>query len=272
MTTHAERFSLAGQAALVIGGTSGIGLEIAVGLHQAGARVAIVGRLQDKLAAAVQRLQAAGAAPEAISADIADPLALEDAVTRTTKAFGTIDILVNSQGTTTLKAAVDVTRADYAQIMDTNMTSVYFACTRVGRDMLARGSGAIVNIASMAAHRGMPLSSPYTVSKHGVLGLTRALASEWATRGVRVNAISPGFFMTALNRDKMRQDRKESALRRTPARRFGDLEELVGAAVFLASPAARFVNGQTIAVDGGFLAAGLDGPELGPELPAGPKG
>ena len=131
-----------------------------------------------------------------------------------------------------------------------------------GRRRLARGSGAIINIASLAAHRGMPLSSPYTVSKHGVLGLTRALASEWATSGVRVNAISPGFFMTDLNRDKMRQDRKEAALRRTPAWRFGDLEELVGAAVFLASPAALFINGQTIAVDGGFLAAGLDGPEL----------
>jgi NAD(P)-dependent dehydrogenase (short-subunit alcohol dehydrogenase family) len=272
MNAHSARFSLEGQAALVIGGTSGIGLEIAIGLHQAGARVAIVGRSPAKLAAAVQRLKEAGATPEAIQADIVDPAALERVVCDATKAFGAIDILVNSQGTTTLKAAEDMTREDYAQIMDTNMTSVYFACTRVGRDMLARGSGAIVNIASLAAHRGMPLSSPYTVSKHGVLGLTRALASEWATRGVRVNAISPGFFMTALNRDKMRQDRKESALRRTPARRFGDLEELVGAAVFLASPAARFVNGQTIAVDGGFLAAGLDGPELGPELPAGLKG
>jgi NAD(P)-dependent dehydrogenase (short-subunit alcohol dehydrogenase family) len=262
MNTHAERFSLEGQTALIIGGTSGIGLEIAVGLHQAGARVAIVGRTPSKLADAVQRLKDAGAAPEAYPADIADPVQLEHVVSEATKAFGAIDILVNSQGTTTLKAAVDVTREDYAQIMETNMTSVYFACTRVGRDMVLRGSGTIINIASLAAHRGMPLSSPYTVSKHGVLGLTRALASEWATAGVRVNAISPGFFMTALNRDKMRQDRKEAALRRTPARRFGDLEELVGAAVFLASPAARFINGQTIAVDGGFLAAGLDGPEL----------
>jgi NAD(P)-dependent dehydrogenase (short-subunit alcohol dehydrogenase family) len=262
MSAHSARFSLEGQSALIIGGTSGIGLEIAIGLHQAGARVGVVGRSPVKLAAAVQRLKDAGATPEAFQADVADPAALEHMVNEATKAFGAIDILVNSQGTTTLKAAVDVTREDYAQIMDTNMTSVYFACSRVGRDMLEHGSGAIINIASMAAHRGMPLSSPYTVSKHGVLGLTRALASEWATRGVRVNAISPGFFMTDLNRDKMRQDRKDAALRRTPARRFGDLEELVGAAVFLASPAARFVNGQTIAVDGGFLAAGLDGPEL----------
>ena len=262
MTPHAARFSLEGQTALIIGGTSGIGLEIAVGLHQAGARVAIVGRSPEKLAAAAQRLKDEGASPLALQADVADPDALERVVSAATEAFGAIDVLVNSQGTTTLKPAEEVTREDYAQIMDTNMTSVYFACTRVGRDMLKRGSGAIINIASLAAHRGMPLASPYTVSKHGVLGLTRALANEWATRGVRVNAISPGFFMTALNRNKMRPERKEAALRRTPARRFGDIEELVGAAVFLASPASLFVNGQTIAVDGGFLAAGLDGPEL----------
>ena len=124
--------------------------------------------------------------------------------------------------------------------------------------MLERGSGAIVNIASLAAHRGFQLSALYTMSKHAVLGLTRTLAAEWATRGVRVNAISPGFFMTPLNQAKMSPARKEAALRRTPMHRFGELDELVGAAIYLCSPAAGFVTGEAIVVDGGFLAAGLD--------------
>lgn len=124
--------------------------------------------------------------------------------------------------------------------------------------MLERGSGSILNIASIAAHRGFPLSAPYTMSKHGVLGLTRTLATEWATRGVRVNAISPGFFMTPLNQAKMSPDRKATALRRTAMHRFGELDELVGTAIYLASPSANYVTGETIAVDGGFLAAGLD--------------
>lgn len=261
MNAHDARFSLAGRSALVLGGTSGIGLHIAVGLHEAGARVVVVGRTPAKVDEAVAALKRAGATPEGYAADVTRPEALEQVVTRANAAFGGVDILVNSQGITALKAAEDVTREDFAAILDTNLTSVYFACTRVGRDMLARGAGSIINIASLAAHRGMPLASPYTVSKHGVLGLTRTLAAEWATRGVRVNAISPGFFMTALNRDKMRPDRMEAALRRTPARRFGELDELVGAAVFLASPAAKFITGDVITVDGGFLAAGLDGPQ-----------
>ena len=124
--------------------------------------------------------------------------------------------------------------------------------------MLEQGSGCIINIASVAAHRGFQLSAPYTMSKHGVLALTRTLAAEWATRGVRVNAISPGFFMTPLNRDKMSAQRKETAIRRTPMKRFGEVDELVGAAIFLASPSASFVTGESVAIDGGFLAAGLD--------------
>ena len=262
MNPHAQRFSLAGRNALVLGGTSGIGLHIAVGMHEAGGRVAVVGRSPEKLNQALGTLKSAGAAPLGWAADVAQADALERVIGEAARAFGAIDVLVNSQGITVLKPAIEVTRADFAAIVDTNLTSVYFACTRVGRDMLARGSGSIINIASLAAHRGMPLASPYTVSKHGVLALTRALAVEWATQGVRVNSISPGFFMTALNRDKMKPERKAAALRRTPARRFGELDELVGAAVYLASPAAQFVTGQDIAVDGGFLAAGLDGPEL----------
>ena len=258
MPTHAERFSLAGKTALILGGTSGIGREIGLAFADAGARIVPVGRTQAKIDETLGALAAKGNKAAGYCADLTRPDELTRVVAQTIAAVGGIDILVNSQGITILKPAEEMTRADYAAIMDTNLTSVFFACTEVGRHMLGRGAGAIINIASLASHRGMPLSSPYTISKHGVLALTQTLGVEWATRGVRVNAISPGFFMTALNRDKMRPERKESALRRTPMRRFGELEELVGAAIYLASPAASFVTGQTIKVDGGFLAAGLD--------------
>jgi len=255
---HSERFSLAGQVALVLGGSSGIGRQIALGFHDAGATVVPVGKTASKVAEVDGALAAKGAATKGYCADVTEPAALTAVIGRAVAEHGRIDILVNSQGITILKPAAEFTRADFDQLIGVNLASVFFACTEIGRHMLERGSGSIVNIASLAAHRGFQLSALYTMSKHGVLGLTRTLAAEWATRGVRVNAISPGFFMTPLNQAKMAPARKENALRRTPMHRFGDLEELVGAAIYLCSPAAGFVTGETISVDGGFLAAGLD--------------
>jgi len=194
----------------------------------------------------------------AYACDLSDPAQLSDVIDKALSEVGQLDILVNSQGITMLKPAEQFSRAEYEQVMATNLTSVFFACSQVGRHMLGRGRGVILNIASVAAHRGFQMSAPYTISKHGVLALTRTLAAEWAERGVRVNGIAPGFFMTALNREKMSAERKTIALRRTPMRRFGEVEELVGAAIFLASPAASYVTGETLRVDGGFLAAGLD--------------
>lgn len=254
----AERFSLAEKVAVVLGGSSGIGRQIALGFRDAGAIVVPVGKTASKVAEVEAALAARGGGTKGYAADVTRPEALTETVERVLAAHGRIDILVNSQGTTILKPAEAFTRADYDAVMDTNLTSVFFACTEIGRHMLRAGGGSIVNIASIAAHRGVPRTAIYTVSKHGVLALTRTLAAEWATRGVRVNAISPGFFMTPLNRDKMAPERKEAALRRTPMHRFGELDELVGAAIYLASPAASYVTGETIAVDGGFLAAGLD--------------
>jgi NAD(P)-dependent dehydrogenase (short-subunit alcohol dehydrogenase family) len=190
--------------------------------------------------------------------DVSSASALSKLVGRVFAQSGTVDILVNSQGVTNLKPAETFTRAEYEALMAVNLTSVFFACVEFGRHMLARGSGSIVNIASVAAYRGMPLSCIYTISKHGVLGMTKTLAAEWATRGVRVNAIAPGFFMTDLNRDKMSAERKEAALRRTPMQRFGEVDEVAGAAIFLASGAAGYVTGETIRIDGGFLSSGLD--------------
>ena len=252
----ANPFSLSGQHALVIGGTSGIGKAIAAGYLRAGARVIVAGRDGGKLARAVEELGAGGAA-FGYQADVADVAALRRLVEATLADHGRIDTLVNCQGITVLRPAEEFTPADWDSIIDTDLKSVFFACTEAGRHMLERGSGAIVNIASLASHRGWPRSALYAVAKSGVFSLTQTLGAEWASRGVRVNAISPGFVMTDLNREKMSPERKALALARTPAGRFGEVDDMVGAAIYLASPAASFVTGQTIAVDGGFLASGL---------------
>jgi NAD(P)-dependent dehydrogenase (short-subunit alcohol dehydrogenase family) len=253
---HAERFSLQGQYALVIGGTSGIGKAIAAGMIDAGARVIVAGRDAAKLDGAVKELSTRGEA-FGLQADVSDLAELRGLIGVALAHHGRIDTLVNCQGITLLKPAEDFTPADWDQIIATDLKSVFFACTEVGRHMLGRGSGAIINIASLASHRGWPGSALYAIAKSGVFSLTQTLGAEWAGRGVRVNAISPGFVMTDLNRDKMSAQRKALALARTPVARFGEVDEMVGAAVYLASPAAAFVTGQSIAVDGGFLAGGL---------------
>jgi NAD(P)-dependent dehydrogenase (short-subunit alcohol dehydrogenase family) len=254
--SHADRFSLAGQVALVIGGSSGIGKAIARGYLEAGARLIVAGRDAAKLDSAVRELGGSGEV-SGLQADVADFAQLRGLVGATLALHGRIDTLVNCQGVTLLKPSEDFTPAEWDAIIATDLKSVFFACTEVGRHMLGRGSGAIVNIASLASHRGWPGSALYAVAKSGVLSLTQTLGAEWAQRGVRVNAISPGFVMTELNRDKMSAQRKALALARTPAARFGETEEMVGAAIYLASPAAGFVTGQSIPVDGGFLASGL---------------
>ena len=253
---HADRFSLAGQYALVIGGNSGIGKAIATGYVKAGARVIIAGRDQAKLDTTLKELSALGEA-FAYQVDVADHAALHGLVGATLAHHGRIDTLVNCQGVTLLKPAEDFTPADWDAIIATDLKWVFFACTEVGRHMLGRGSGAIINIASLASHRGWARSALYAIAKSGVYSLTQTLAAEWAGRGVRVNAISPGFVMTDLNRDKMSPERKALALARTPLGRFGETDDMVGAAIYLASPAAAYVTGQSIAVDGGFLASGL---------------
>ena len=239
-------FRLDGKIALVIGGTSGIGRAIAEGCRDAGARVLVAGRTPAKLPST-----------DGYLADVNDIGQLKKLVESVIADHGRIDILVNSQGILRLNAAEDFTGEDWDAIMATNLKSVFFACTEAGRHMLARGSGAIINIASLASYRGWPRSALYGISKAGVVSLTETLAAEWAGRGVRVNAIAPGFFITDLNRDKLVGDRKERAVARTPMGRMGEVGELAGAAIYLASDAASFVTGETIRVDGGFLATGL---------------
>ena len=241
-----DAFRLDGKVALVIGGTSGIGKAIAEGYRDAGARALVVGRTPAKLPAA-----------DAYLCDVSDLAQLKDMVARVISDHGRIDVLVTCQGTTTLKPAEEFTAKDWDDIVQVNLRSVFFSCTEVGRHMLARGNGAIVNIGSLSSYRGWPRSAIYGLTKAAVVNLTESLATEWAGRGVRVNAIAPGFVLTDLNREKMPPERKKMAVARTPMGRFGETEDMVGAAIYLASPAAAFVTGETIRVDGGFLAAGL---------------
>lgn len=249
---------LAGQRALIIGGSSGIGLAISEAFQAHGARIAVAARTGSKVTAAVERLNAAGKGDASgYTVDIAEDGERDRLFGEIERDHGGVDILVNSQGVTQLKPAEDFTEAEYDALNAINLRSVFFASTQYGRGMLARGNGSIINIASLAAHRGFQNSAIYTVTKHGVLGLTRAMAAEWAPRGVRVNAISPGFFMTELNQAKMSQARKDAALSRAPIGRFGKIEELKSAALFLANPASGYVTGTNIDVDGGYLAAGL---------------
>lgn len=250
-----DRFSIAGQYALVIGGTSGIGKEIASAYLAAGARVVIAGSTQERLDSAMSELAGKGEIT-GYRADVRDLDALHGLVGITLAHNGHLDILVNCQGVTRLKEAEDFTPDDWSSIIDVNLRSVFFACTEVGRHMLGRGRGAIINIASLSSFRGWPRSAIYAMSKTAIVSMTETLATEWAPRGVRVNAIAPGFFMTELAASAMNPVRRQRALDRTPMGRFGELDELTGAAIYLASPAARYVTGETIAVDGGFLASG----------------
>jgi NAD(P)-dependent dehydrogenase (short-subunit alcohol dehydrogenase family) len=252
----ATNFSLDGQCALVIGGTSGIGRAIAAAYLEAGAKVIVAGRDAAKLERAVAELKAQGDA-HGYRADVSDLAELRGLVGTALADHERIDVLVNSQGMTTLKPAEEFTSGDWDEVIGTDLRSVFFACTEIGRHMLGRGRGAIINIASLASYRGWQRSALYGISKAGVVSLTETLAAEWAGRGVRVNAIAPGFVMTNLNRDKMSAERKALALSRTPMGRFGETGDLAGAAIFLASSASSYVTGETIRVDGGFLAAGL---------------
>jgi len=251
-----DRFSVAGQQALVIGGTSGIGLALAKGLVEGGARVIVASSTQDRLDRALAELTPLGDAG-GYRADVRNLDALRGLVGVTLAHHGHLDLLLNCQGITRMKPAEEFSPEDWTAIVDLNLRSVFFACTEVGRHMLGRGRGSIINIGSMSSFRGWPQSALYSITKTAIVSLTKTLAAEWASRGVRVNAIAPGFFMTDLLTGAMNPARRQRVLERTPMGRFGELDELVGAALYLASPAARFVTGETICVDGGFLAAGL---------------
>jgi NAD(P)-dependent dehydrogenase (short-subunit alcohol dehydrogenase family) len=250
---------LADRTAVVVGATSGLGKAIALGLADAGADVVPTGR-REKLAREVAaEVEARGRRSLAISADVSSSDSMQRLADAALEKFGKVDILVNAAGRTVRRATVDVSDEEWNEIMDTNLTGMLRACRVFGRHMIERRYGRIINIGSLTSVVALHEVAAYGASKAGVAALTRSLAVEWAPHGVCVNAILPGVFRTALNEGLLDgTDRGRELLLRTPMRRFGQPEEVAGAAVFLASEAAGFVTGHLLAVDGGFLASGVN--------------
>ena len=252
-------WSLAGRTAVVLGGTSGIGRAISLGLADAGADVIASARRTAEVEATARAIEERARRTLRLPSDVTDRASLEAVAAETVRAFGKIDILVNCAGKTKRTPTLDVPEREWADILDTNLTGTLRACQVFGRRMLERGSGRIINIASLTSFVAFHEVAAYAASKAAVASLTQSLAIEWGPRGVCVNAIAPGVFRTPLNQALLDgTDRGRELLMRTPMRRFGRVEEVAGAAVFLASDAASFVNGHVLAVDGGFLASGVN--------------
>ena len=250
---------LKGKVAVVIGGTSGIGRAIAHGFARAGADVVPTSRRAEQVEMAAREIEELGGRSLRVTSDVADRASLERVLSETVAAFSKVDILVNSAGRTKRAPTIDFPEDDWTAIIDTNLTGTLRACQVFGKHMLERESGSIVNIASLSTFVALHEVAAYSASKAAVGSLTKSLAVEWSSRGVRVNAIAPGVFRTALNTKLLDEtERGREFLLRTPMRRFGNVEELAGAAIFLASDAASFVTGEILAVDGGFLASGVN--------------
>lgn len=247
-------FDLSGRVAIVTGANTGIGQGIAVALAEVGADIVAVGR--SSMAETATMVERAGSRLHAIKADLARIEPVADLVAEAVEVFGGLHILVNNAGIIRRGEAIDFTEADWDAVLDVNLKTAFFLSQAAARHMLQRGSGKIINIASMLSFQGGIRVPSYTASKSGLAGLTRLLACEWAGRGINVNAIAPGYFVTnnttALKDDP---DRSTAILGRIPARRWGVPKDLGGAAVFLASGAAEYVHGAVLPVDGGWLAS-----------------
>jgi NAD(P)-dependent dehydrogenase (short-subunit alcohol dehydrogenase family) len=247
------------KVAVIIGGSSGIGRAIALGLAEAGADVVPSARRSEHVETVAREIEALGRRSCRVTSDVTDRSSLERLLRAVVEVFGKVDILVNSAGYNQRAPTLDFPEADWNRLIETNLNGTLRSCQVFGRHMIERRYGRIINIASMGSFLALFEVTAYCASKAGVTSLTKSLAIEWARHGVCVNAIAPGYFRTALTEKLLNGTaRGEELLLRTPMKRFGELKELVGAAIFLASDAASFVTGSVLAVDGGFLASGVN--------------
>jgi len=251
-------FDLTGKTAVVLGGTVGIGHALAIGLAEAGADVVSSSRSEVGVCTTADEIESLGRTTIACTSDVTSRESLQILHDKVQESFGKIDILVNSAGITRRVPTLDCTEEQWNAIFDVNVTGTLRACQVFGRSMLERGSGRILNVASLSTFVAFQEVAAYGASKAAVGALTKSLAVEWGPRGVLVNAIAPGIFPTALNSALLNSPRGRELTVRTPLGRFGSTDELVSTALYLVSPATTFTNGQIIAVDGGFLASGVN--------------
>jgi NAD(P)-dependent dehydrogenase (short-subunit alcohol dehydrogenase family) len=255
MSPDLSMFDLSGRKALVTGASRGIGRRLAEGLAAAGADVALAARNEGALADAKAAVEALGRRAVAVALDVSEASQCGHATEDAARALGGLDILVNNAGVEEVRSSLEVDEALWDKIVDTNLKGAFF-CAQAGARLMQASGGAILNICSLTSFVGVPTAVPYGSSKTGLLGMTRALSAEWAPLGIRVNAIAPGYFRTAMTEGFYADAAwRKSMLPKMPAGRFGELDDLVGAAIFLVSDASRYVTGHCLAVDGGFLAS-----------------
>jgi NAD(P)-dependent dehydrogenase (short-subunit alcohol dehydrogenase family) len=253
-----ESFSLRNRIAVVLGGTSGIGHAIALGFAEAGATVVASSRRLELVESTAGELEELGSKTLRLTSDVSDRRSLQTLCGKVLEEFGRVDICLVTAGVLKKEPSADVSEDDWARVIDVNLSGTFRANQVFGRQMIQQGSGVIINTGSMTSFVSFAEVASYNASKAGVKMLTETLAVEWAPLGVRVNAIAPGVFRTPLNTKVLDiPQRMEAIIKRTPMGRVGTLDEMIGAAVFLASDAAKFVTGVTIPVDGGFLAKGI---------------